>query len=411
MLSFRYIGHACVQISYQNHSVLIDPWFGHPFHGGNMIAYPPIATPPPAVLNAVSLVHISHIHQDHFCPKSLEHLAKDLPVIIGEYEGARFAEAILQSGFKNIIRCPLQGATFGPFHFFVIPFAPFDGSYDSLVIIECDGKKVLLNNDCLLNETAYRDLYSKFGEIDYGFLGYCNVSPYPSCYRISGVDAESLIAQSQRAAWDHVTLMDSVFKFKRIIPYANGIRLIDPSTRRFNRAFNRLDQAHDHLPADVAAKIHLCEPGAEWDENFSPASLKFQYESSKISDFFDANGVSHSHTFADGPPLTADGYRKFFEGHFSRIQRKFDIPIDIGCRILDRRGDCIHAFRFYSDKIQVIDPNQPDPAPITVEFPALWIDEVVRGRMSIASIYYAFQFRATYKQPIKNQQGRVHLWF
>jgi hypothetical protein len=55
--SFHFLGHAGVRISSQGQSLVIDPWFGHPFSGGNLVPCPPIPQLPATALAKIRSIH------------------------------------------------------------------------------------------------------------------------------------------------------------------------------------------------------------------------------------------------------------------------------------------------------------------------------------------------------------------
>jgi L-ascorbate metabolism protein UlaG (beta-lactamase superfamily) len=410
VIEFHLLGHAGVRIRSQGQSLVIDPWFGRPFSGNNMVAYPPIPRPTASELADTVAVHVSHVHQDHLCGDGLGLFARNTPLAVGRYPQSGFAQALRGLGFTDVREIPEDGLEIGVFRLHNVALDPFDGSFDSLLIVAAEGRTILLNNDCILSDAAYEALRQRFGRIDYGFLGYAPVSPYPVCYEIRGNAAAALLEASWQHSLDHLAKLDALFSFERIVPYANGIRLLCPATRAMNAAFIPIDRIRERLAPQVAHKLYLSEPGQQWDERFVPRRLRHGYDVAAICEHFDRTGATYSYPFAEVSPLPNDRYEHFFSQYFQAVERKRGLDIDIVCRITDDTFRPLAAYRYRGGEARWSPQDIDREGLIRLDLPSAWINEVVLGRMVMGSLYYAFQFRARYPWNRVPHPWRVHRW-
>jgi hypothetical protein len=411
MIKFNFLGHACVSISSGDYSLIIDPWFGTPFHAGRLLSYPPIPTPVGKMLNP-SGIHISHIHQDHFCRKSLELFSRETPIFIGSYPELKFTQAIRDLGFKQVIEIPPSGLCCGPFKLYCVPCEPFDRSYDSLLILEVEGQKILLNNDCVLSRDSYQKLRHIHGRIDVGFLGYSKVSPYPSCYTIPGADPSQMLMWTQHHAVKHVLELDEIFQFHAIVPYANGIRVLESDRSLFNQSFTRLDRLTEMLPAEMTRRLVLVEPGKEWNQvqEIPQLNLQYNYSSEVISDWFKSHPPDQIYNFANSELQSDSFYVEFFSKYFQRVLLGDRLKLEPLVRLLDDSGIPLRAFQYNRGKMFSIDPENVQADSLMIDYPTKWINEVALGRITIGSLYYAFQFAAKYRYSPVLRHHLVHLW-
>ena len=91
--------HACIELQFENKSILTDPWLVSPAYFGSWHLFPkPIVAPenlsPDAIL-------ITHAHPDHFHPETLIRFNRDTPIYFPKFQ-SRFIDRTLESlGFKN----------------------------------------------------------------------------------------------------------------------------------------------------------------------------------------------------------------------------------------------------------------------------------------------------------------------
>ena len=114
----------------------------------------------------LTAIHISHMHADHFCERTLQSFPKHIPVIIAKHKDGHFAAAVRKLGFEKVVEIepgPV-GAMFGDIRLNL--FLPNrNHPYDSSLVATYDGKSYLFDNDTRFAQEHYfilSDLAPKF---------------------------------------------------------------------------------------------------------------------------------------------------------------------------------------------------------------------------------------------------------
>jgi hypothetical protein len=91
--------HACIELQFDNKSILTDPWLVSPAYFGSWHLFPkPIVAPEDLSPDAIL---ITHPHPDHFHPETLIRFNRDTPIYFPKFQ-SRFIDRTLESlGFKN----------------------------------------------------------------------------------------------------------------------------------------------------------------------------------------------------------------------------------------------------------------------------------------------------------------------
>ena len=90
------LGHATLLIEIDGKKILTDPWLTEPLYFGQLTHSGDFK--PPEQLPPIDLVLVSHGHQDHFDPATIEMIPEDTPVVI--FKG--YEKTAVKSGFKNV---------------------------------------------------------------------------------------------------------------------------------------------------------------------------------------------------------------------------------------------------------------------------------------------------------------------
>jgi len=195
------LGSATVIIETDEVTILCDPWLTDGIYYGSWCNYPPIDLEQ-CDFSGIDYVYISHVHPDHFDPKTMELLSKDTPVLIHKYHQKFLKFNIEKLGFKvteldNAVPMQLSKNTKLSIyaadncdpsicgHMFGCITAEIKGSMqlDSLCVID-DGKSILVNtNDCPygIARNTLQVVKKSYPIIDFALVGYTSASLYPHC--------------------------------------------------------------------------------------------------------------------------------------------------------------------------------------------------------------------------------------
>ena len=180
-MKLHYYSHASFQIiTDSGFRLLSDPWVYNPV-SNTLWQFPECRIRKPEYTDQDAL-YISHSHSDHFCPDTLRHFRRDIPIVIRQYgdHDNPLRPILRQLGFTQLIELEhLQTRELAP-GLVVTLYADLD-TYDSSLVIEADGATVFHQNDCMLDpEDA-----SMIGErhnLDVALLGLVNSSIYPTFF-------------------------------------------------------------------------------------------------------------------------------------------------------------------------------------------------------------------------------------
>ncbi len=201
-MKITHLGSATELIETKGLKILTDPWMIDGAFYGSWFHYPPLK-PDWDQLADIDFIYVSHVHSDHFDPKTFEHLPKTAPVLIHRFQAPFLKRNIERTGFE-VIEVPHgtafdlgNGVSLSIFgadncdpsicgHMFgCVPEAPLRGSMqlDSLMVL-ADGDYTLVNtNDCPFDiaRTALLEVKRRFPMIDFALVGYTSASLFPHC--------------------------------------------------------------------------------------------------------------------------------------------------------------------------------------------------------------------------------------
>ena len=100
-MKIRKLGSATVLIETQDARILCDPWLTDGAYYGSWCNYPPINLDEYDLSN-LDYIYISHIHPDHFDPRTMERVNSSTPVLIHNYHQPFLKRNIERIGFNVI---------------------------------------------------------------------------------------------------------------------------------------------------------------------------------------------------------------------------------------------------------------------------------------------------------------------
>ena len=199
-MKIRKLGSTTVLIETQDARILCDPWLTDGAYYGSWCNYPPINLDEYDLSN-LDYIYISHIHPDHFDPRTMERVNSSTPVLIHNYHQPFLKRNIERIGF-NVIELD-NGVSFDVSdttkftiyaadncdpticgHMFGCVNKDINGSTQlDLCVIEDDEFTLVNTNDCPFEiaEKALTEVKKKHKKIDFALVGYTSASLYPHC--------------------------------------------------------------------------------------------------------------------------------------------------------------------------------------------------------------------------------------
>ena len=155
-MKFTYVGGATAILEHKGKRMLFDPWLDEGIYHGSWYHYPP-----PEIgidqMGRFDYVYISHIHEDHCSPGTIQHINRDAEIILMENpQSPSFVTGFFkQYGFEfqkiHHVK-PKQPIELEPG--LMVDFVTADPSHlynyliDSGLILKWDGFTIYNSNDC-----------------------------------------------------------------------------------------------------------------------------------------------------------------------------------------------------------------------------------------------------------------------
>ena len=176
--------------------ILIDPWITDGIYLGSWIHSPALKYQYQNLeLSEDDLMYISHVHSDHLDIKFLDHINKNISVILHKDKGG-FAKRVLKSiGFNHFIELEsTEKAEFKDKNLCLTMFGPFtkhpfeiDTKLGNIIDSSClftSGNQSFLHvNDNKLNEDSVKKFNLEGMSPDCVLINYNPAGPYPSCFK------------------------------------------------------------------------------------------------------------------------------------------------------------------------------------------------------------------------------------
>lgn len=255
--SIQFINHASVIVSDGETSVLSDPWYtGDVFHKGwnllNETAHQDIDN----ILNGITHIWISHEHPDHFSIpffKSFAQKINDLSITIlfQRTKDKRVLKFLSAQGIN------VQELDFNLAHPITNNYKVScikDGFYDSGLLIESHGEKILNLNDCEVTTLARaKEVYSITGEID------VLLTQFSFAAWKGGKENKRWRDEAASEKINTIKLQIEKFKPEIVIPFASFVYFSNHENFYLNDAVNKPGDLNEKLKK-FASKLIIMKP-------------------------------------------------------------------------------------------------------------------------------------------------------
>ncbi len=349
-LHITYVSHACLRIEGEFGSLLCDPWFlNEPVYDYVMWKFPPAVMPPEELLKDLDYLYITHSHEDHFHIPSIDHIPRDVQVLLPEFTHtpclrAQTMERIMREmGFSRLrkIRPWDTYLLGGKTPLTVVPSAKsraHDWENSGFVIEHPDCRLINMNDNCD-DEELCNEIHARWPDFDIGFIQTAAISIFPACYRMSEEEKEEM-ARNKKETFTQQQRLIEMLKLKRVVPFAGDFGWYDERYFKHNwqgRSTLKIleNWIRDHYPDRYVTTLYPSDtwsiqtevvrhhPEIDWDHYVAFVKVcqqKFQKKVEHYKAWLDASGRhalrerSRAHTDNVNKWISQDGI--VFSGRF-----------------------------------------------------------------------------------------------
>jgi UDP-MurNAc hydroxylase len=268
-MKLKFLSSACVIVQHKDVSILCDPWLVDGEYFGSWAHYPKFEFNPKD-FEKIDFIYISHQHPDHFSPKTLSKINKNIPILIHNYHFKFLKKQIESLGFQVIElnhndRFHLKNGLYinilaadncEPelcYKFFGcgIKEKPTGSTYnDTMCVIDNNDEVIVNTNDCPfpLAERTAKIIKSQYTKINLLLVGYNSAGPYPQCFNFKSdkinEEKKRVTKKFFQYAENYVKLLDPNF----FLPFAGRYVLAGKnSVLNNNRATVELEDAYNYF--------------------------------------------------------------------------------------------------------------------------------------------------------------------
>lgn len=259
-MKFLFIAHGCLLVESHSTRVLTDPWLEGPCFYASGWHYP-LPSHTVSTLPDVDYIYITHEHQDHFHPESLQKFDRAIPVLISKFMIDRFAKKLRALGFQKVIEVD-HGRRFELAPGFYL--TPYQVRADDSAIILQDEEATLLNmNDVVMKRRELARLLRRHPQIDVLLKKFVESDTYPYCYESE--DGEDLGKYDSRETVRQFVADARFIRPRYIIPFAGMGVFLGEDSMPFNQyLISPLVALEALAQAGVAVEGVLMNPGDSW---------------------------------------------------------------------------------------------------------------------------------------------------
>ncbi|MFD1812101.1 Rieske 2Fe-2S domain-containing protein [Rhodococcus gannanensis] len=333
------VGHAGFHIQTEAGSILCDPWV-NPAYFASWFPFPDNTGLDWDTLGDVDYLYVSHLHKDHFDPKTLvDHVNKDATVLLPDYPVPDLRRELEKLGFtkffetEDSVKHTVSGPK-GDLDVMIIALrAPADGPIGDSGLVVSDGETTCFN----MNDARPVDmdvLHDAFGKVDIHLLQYSGAIWYPMVYDIPAGTKRNFGKQKRQRGMDRCRSYIEQVDATWVVPSAGPPVFLDEALRDLNDDHGDegnifpdqivfLEQMRIHgndggllmIPGSVV-DIHGSEqtlthpiPDAEVDAIFSDKAAYIEAMAQRMAPVIAAEKASWAP--AEGEPLLAPLKAKF----------------------------------------------------------------------------------------------------
>jgi L-ascorbate metabolism protein UlaG (beta-lactamase superfamily) len=257
--SILWVNHASYLLATDRFSLITDPWlFGAAFNNGWDLVSPTRLTPED--FGGIDYIWISHEHPDHFVPAVLKAIPEDararITILFQETSDKKVPKFCRGLGFR-IRELPITGSLFVDDKFGVLCGRMDD--YDSWLLIETEGLRILNLNDCVINSVAKaRAIHKRTGQVD------VLLSQFGYAQWVGNPDEKEARERASLEKLQRLRYQADVLHPKYLIPFASYVYFSHEENAYLNDYLGNIRQASDFISRETTSTPIVLYPGDRW---------------------------------------------------------------------------------------------------------------------------------------------------
>jgi UDP-MurNAc hydroxylase len=310
MAEITWVNHASFVIEQGQTGLICDPWIeGSVFNNGWDLLSP--SRWQYDDFRRLTHIFFSHEHPDHFFPPNIQKVPQDarggLEVIYQATQDHKVIDYCRKLGFRTRELRPFEWTDLG--NSMRVKCGPFP-PYDSWLLIDVDGFKILNLNDCQVKNLAVaRNLLKKTGPIDVLLSQFSY-----ACWVGNPEEVEGRRRVAKRAL-EQISFQMEIFRPRYFIPSASFILFSHEENNYLNDSINRVDAVVKFVQAYTGVEVFAMYPGEKW-------VVGAQHDGSEALRKYSADyerGVGAYHKSESTPRSELD---QIAENHLTRLRSK-----------------------------------------------------------------------------------------
>ncbi|MDB3918767.1 MBL fold metallo-hydrolase [Luminiphilus sp.] len=261
MTKLKVLSHACLHVSTEQTSIIIDPWLVGTCYWRSWSNYPPASFDKSDIEN-VSSVIITHIHWDHWHGPTLKKFFRNKSVIVPKQPNPRCTNDLKSIGIKNITELAHnRSVKIGDIQIFLYQFGLY--LQDSAVIIKTPDITILNANDAKLAGRSLEHLKAVHGPFDFAFRSHSSANNR-ICFEVEG-DSRFTLDDREHYFRSFQLFMDKVNP-RFAIPFASNHTHINfDSAELYKYVSNPLELEEFLIDAEKSWALKTMLPGSSWN--------------------------------------------------------------------------------------------------------------------------------------------------
>jgi UDP-MurNAc hydroxylase len=265
MAEITWVNHASFVVQEGSTALICDPWLdGSVFNNGwNLLSQTRWQYED---FRRLTHIYFSHEHPDHFFPPNIQKIPQDarsgIEVIFQATKDHKVIEYCKKLGFKTRELQPFEWTDLGnSMRVMCGPFPP----YDSWLLIDAGGKKILNLNDCQVKDAAIaKALLNKTGPLD------VLLSQFSYACWVGNPEDIEWRRGSAKSALRQISYQLDVMKPRFYIPSASFILFSHEENNYLNDSINRVDAVLEFARQYPGIESFAMYPGDTWTVGSKP---------------------------------------------------------------------------------------------------------------------------------------------